>query len=107
MNSRAQPHSVALMATVTDDNFNEGGYLSANPDVASAVKDGAFASGRKHFDLFDKSEGRRQPASADAEFRALKQAKMSRIEQVLDHSQPHTRHDDAIDFLTDELRETF
>lgn len=39
-------------------NFNEIEYLSANPDVAKAVAKGIFSSGREHYDLHGKSEGR-------------------------------------------------
>jgi hypothetical protein len=38
--------------------FNEVAYLSANPDVAEAVKTGQFASGRQHYDLYGRFEGR-------------------------------------------------
>jgi SAM-dependent methyltransferase len=38
--------------------FDEINYLLANPDVALAVKQGAFSSGRKHFDVYGRREGR-------------------------------------------------
>ena len=38
--------------------FNEDDYLALNPDVAAAVKAGAFTSGRDHFERFGRSEGR-------------------------------------------------
>jgi hypothetical protein len=38
--------------------FDEMGYLHANPDVAEAVKAGQFATGRQHYDLYGRSEGR-------------------------------------------------
>jgi SAM-dependent methyltransferase len=38
--------------------FNETEYLEANPDVAAAVKDGRFRSGREHYKKYGKSEGR-------------------------------------------------
>lgn len=44
---------------VDDHNFDEGEYLSANPDVAEAVKSGAFESGRAHFELFGRNEERK------------------------------------------------
>ena len=44
---------------VTDDNFNEQAYLSANPDVAQAVHEGKILSGREHFELFGRDEGRK------------------------------------------------
>jgi SAM-dependent methyltransferase len=47
-----------LNVLVTDENFNEAEYLFANPDVASAVAAGRFPSGRVHFDLYGRHEGR-------------------------------------------------
>lgn len=44
---------------VTDDNFNEQSYLDSNPDVAQAVLEGRFESGRAHFELFGRREGRK------------------------------------------------
>jgi SAM-dependent methyltransferase len=38
--------------------FDEAAYLLLNPDVAAAVADGVFASGREHFELHGRSEGR-------------------------------------------------
>lgn len=38
--------------------FNEAGYLAANPDVLEAVNNGDFKSGWHHYKLHGKSEGR-------------------------------------------------
>jgi hypothetical protein len=38
--------------------FSEADYLALNPDVARAVVDGKFKSGRQHFEQFGKAEGR-------------------------------------------------
>lgn len=38
--------------------FNEAEYLAANPDVAAAVKEGNFCSGREHYKLHGEKEGR-------------------------------------------------
>lgn len=38
--------------------FSEVDYLLANPDVALAVKQGSFRSGREHFDAYGRLEGR-------------------------------------------------
>ena len=38
--------------------FNEAEYLEANPDVAAAVKEGNFRSGREHYEKHGESEGR-------------------------------------------------
>lgn len=38
--------------------FSEADYLKSNPDVAFAVKSGKFPSGRAHFELHGRKEGR-------------------------------------------------
>lgn len=38
--------------------FNEAEYLAANPDVAAAVKQGDFRSGREHYEKYGEREGR-------------------------------------------------
>jgi MoaA/NifB/PqqE/SkfB family radical SAM enzyme len=47
---------------VTDDRtptmFDESFYLGTNPDVAEAVAHGFFSSGREHYELFGRGEGR-------------------------------------------------
>jgi len=43
---------------VVDSEFNEVDYLAVNPDVAMAVKEGAFRCGREHYEQYGKSEGR-------------------------------------------------
>jgi hypothetical protein len=50
----AHPYSVP----VTGDNFDEDGYLAANPDVRAAIKAGKLSSGRQHFDGVGHREGR-------------------------------------------------
>lgn len=37
--------------------FNEAEYLKANPDAASAVKEGNFRSGRERYEMFGAKEG--------------------------------------------------
>ncbi len=46
----------------TDDNFDEEGYLLANPDVRNFVRGGGNA--RKHFDSYGRGEGRHQRVPA-------------------------------------------
>ncbi len=41
-----------------DDVFDEVYYLEANPDIASAVRDGAFTSAYDHYQQYGRSEGR-------------------------------------------------
>src|SRR3989338_9894448 len=43
---------------MSDLTFNEAEYLAANPDVAVAVKEGQFCSGREHYEKYGKGEGR-------------------------------------------------
>lgn len=38
--------------------FNEAVYLAANPDVAVAISNGSFHSGREHYEKYGKGEGR-------------------------------------------------
>jgi len=45
--------------TVRETTFDEQDYLSANPDVAEAVKRGIFPSGRDHYDRYGKNENRK------------------------------------------------
>ncbi|PBC02075.1 class I SAM-dependent methyltransferase [Mesorhizobium sp. WSM3860] len=44
---------------ITFENFDEEGYLQANPDVAAAVREGRLSSGRYHFEIIGHTEGRR------------------------------------------------
>lgn len=46
--------------------FDEEMYLATNPDVALAVRNGEYASGRAHYDLFGAKEGRSWNASVPA-----------------------------------------
>ena len=41
-----------------EQEFNEAEYLEANPDVAAAVKEWKFHSGRDHYEKYGESEGR-------------------------------------------------
>ncbi|EKD97304.1 MAG: methyltransferase type 11, partial [uncultured bacterium] len=43
---------------MSDSTFNETEYLAANPDVAAAVKNGEFHSGREHYEKHGEREGR-------------------------------------------------
>ena len=44
---------------INEKDFDERGYLDANPDVAKAVHAGEFASGFAHYSLIGHSEGRK------------------------------------------------
>jgi SAM-dependent methyltransferase len=96
-----------LEEIATDSNFREDVYLSANPDVAKAVRDGIFKSGRQHFDKFGKLEGRRIRRNSSA-IRKIKEEKLRRIRPLLrTDDMPYTEHTDYYDFLTDDLRRRF
>jgi SAM-dependent methyltransferase len=94
--------AVTLEAIATPENFDESGYLAANPDVAEAVRKGQFKSGRQHFEGHGRKESRlvRFPCSiAD-----IQQEKLKRIEPLLRSDLPHVRRGAKYDFLTEELR---
>ena len=38
------------------NDFSEGCYLAANPNVAAAVKEGKFNSGREHYEMYAEKE---------------------------------------------------
>jgi SAM-dependent methyltransferase len=94
--------SVTLEAVATPENFDETGYLAANPDVAEAVRTGQFKSGRQHFEGHGRKESRliRFPRS----IAEIQQEKLKRIEPLLRLDLPHVRRGAKYDFLTDELR---
>jgi SAM-dependent methyltransferase len=93
--------AVTLEAIATPENFNESGYLAANPDVAEAVRKGAFRTGRQHFEGHGRKEGRlvRFPRS----IAEIQQEKLKRIEPLLRLDLPHVRRGAKYDFLTNAL----
>ncbi len=48
----------ATAPPVADLNFSDADYLAANPDVAAAVHQGMFSSGKQHYLLHGRNEGR-------------------------------------------------
>jgi len=94
--------AVTLEAIATPENFDETGYLAANPDVAEAVRKGQFKSGRQHFEGHGRRESRlvRFPRS----IAEIQQEKLERIEPLLRLDMPHVRRGAKYDFLTDALR---
>ena len=48
------------LVEVTLENFNEAGYLAANPDVRDAIKGGLIPSAFRHFGMIGRSERRHQ-----------------------------------------------
>jgi SAM-dependent methyltransferase len=72
---------ILMDAPVTRENFEEGAYLNANPDVKAAVLAGTCASGRVHFEQIGWREGRRtRPRSNVTEMR---RSKMERVRAFL------------------------
>lgn len=96
--------SLRLLQTATADNYDEAGYLGANPDVARAVADGIFASGRIHFDCFGIGESRRQRRSIPPQWR---RTKLDRLSALLKTDAVQTIGPDHIDCLSDAARERF
>ena len=47
-------------STPTAETFDEAAYLLVNPDVAAEVRNGGLTSGRQHFELYGRAEGRVQ-----------------------------------------------
>ena len=94
-----------LFERPTAENFNEGRYLDANPDVRSAIQAGTWqASGWDHFELHGRAEGRMQSADRDR-LLGLRADKLDRLRPRL-RSEPARIDDDGrLDYLTDELRE--
>ncbi len=105
----ADPHSVALYGPPTSEGFDEKDYLACNPDVAFAVKTGAFRSGRDHFDQFGHLGSHKvYYASAAAKLARLRAVKAERLAAVMQPALASMRGaDDVYDVLTPELRSTF
>ncbi len=93
---------VPLYVPATPDNFDERGYLEANPDIAAAVRNGSLTGGRQHFDIFGAKEGRQQVQSDRV--RALQAEKIARVTPLLTLDRPHVRRGVKYDFLSDDLR---
>lgn len=96
--------SYRLEVPATKKNFDEDGYLAANPDVAEAVRNGQFRSARQHFKKFGEREGRRVFVGATEDFVRAKRAKLARIEPLLRSDMSRRDDPERFDFLTDELR---
>lgn len=95
--------SIAIRSVPADDaSFDEGGYLSANPDVALAVNTGKIGSGRAHFEKFGRAE-RREIRIVDGDLSAMRAAKLARLAPLLRLDMPHVARDGKLDFLTREL----
>ena len=99
-------NSIALEELATDQNFEESAYLTANPDVAEAVRAGSQKSGRSHFEMFGRSENRRLQHSPTLLSEA-KASKLSRLAPLLRSDMSCDKTEHYYDFLTEELRSQF
>jgi len=98
------PRVMRLLAPASADNFDEQGYLRANPDVARAVASGQCPSGRVHFDHFGLVERRllRLPVPEP-----MRRHKRARFMPLLREGLPHRDDGLVLDYLDDGLREAF
>ena len=97
---------IELEIAATEQNFDEDAYLLANPDVFKAINMGVVESGRQHFEVFGKEEGRKMllPSSAIKE---LKESKLKRIAKILRNDLEYVARPRLYDFLTKDLRDQF
>jgi hypothetical protein len=95
-------HAIPIQESAATENFDERGYLNANPDIAAAVHAGAWESGRAHFAAFGAKEGR--PQISLSRITQSQAEKIERIKSFLKLERPHARRGIKYDFLTDELR---
>ena len=93
-----------LLARATPENYNEGGYLQANPDVAAALQAGLCASARQHFDAFHGSEQRMLRLPIPPAWKTEKLARLTPL--LIDATRCHATPT-HLDCLTDALREEF
>jgi len=100
------PHVVHLETEVSPDNFEEEGYLRANPDVAAAVNAGQFISGRDHFDRCGRNE-RRKIVLGEAGLVEEKKKKKELVRPLLRLDMPFVETEAGFDFLTENLRREF
>lgn len=94
-----------LTEKATDENFSEAAYLHANPDVAGDVRKGiSLHSGRQHFELFGKNEGRCIRLSPEV-IAEPKKCKHEKIKKLLRNDMPFAETEgECFDFLTEENR---
>ncbi|KQT78110.1 class I SAM-dependent methyltransferase [Methylobacterium sp. Leaf466] len=95
---------LALMVPVTEENYDEGRYLSCNPDVRAFVADGRLASTYDHVKRFGLREGR-PIAVHNPDLAAARATKMARVRPLLRDDMACTWESDLANFLTRELRD--
>ncbi len=94
--------SIRLSELTDEQNFDEAAYLAANPDVAAAVAAGHLSSGKQHYDLYGKREGR--PVRFRRGLDDLRAGKMERLQPFLRLDLPHVSRGLKLDFLTEAIR---
>jgi SAM-dependent methyltransferase len=93
---------INIKQPATEENFDEGRYLKANPDVSEAVVDGLFKSGWHHFDNYGRNEGRQLDFSDTID--ELRASKMERLKPFLRTDMDHVWRGLKADYLTETLR---
>lgn len=90
-----------ILVPATDENFDEAGYLAANPDVATAVREGHMPSARMHFDAFGQAEARciRRPVPPE-----MKASKLARTRPLLRDGTLVAERASVLDCLPDDTR---
>lgn len=91
-----------LESLATDDNFDEEGYLTANPDVADAVANRVFPSGWAHFDAHGRREGRSQRRITG--LLPLQRRKRERIQPLFRADLPFSDTGGCADFASEKLK---
>jgi SAM-dependent methyltransferase len=103
--SANSPGRYILDILATEAEFDEAGYLIANPDVAEAVRCRSLKSGRQHFLNHGRAEGRRQRCPLLIEEAKLR--KRSRIRPLLRSDMSFVEAHGTVDFLTADLQAQF
>ena len=105
----ADTRCVVIYGFPTDETFDERAYLKHNPDIATAVRVGAFASGREHFDKFKHAHTHKVPfADAPEKIKPLRHRKMAKVAGVLKAEHlAKASPDNVLDVLTAEQRKRF
>jgi SAM-dependent methyltransferase len=93
---------IDLEVPATFDNFDEEGYLAANPDVAADLELGRWPNALEHFKVFGHKENR--SLRRLSEMQKTQIDKIARIKPLLRLDMPHQRRGSKYDFLTPELR---
>jgi SAM-dependent methyltransferase len=93
---------IQVSELVNQNNFDEAAYLAANPDVASAVKAGAFTSGRQHFEEFGLHEARKTRSTT--EITRIRSEKVQKLIPNVSDGITYEFRNGKLNFLTDELK---